>query len=67
MSPGAGSVSKARILITGSVTDAEAGFRAVQGSLKGGLLGGSGDLASLLSNGPCRAYYGFLWWLIGAY
>ena len=28
-------------------------------------LGGSGDLVSLLRNGPYRAYYGLLWWLIG--
>ena len=31
------------------------------------LLGGSGDLVSLLSNGSYRAYYGLLWWLIGRY
>ena len=29
------------------------------------MLGCSGDLVSLLSNGPYRAYYGLLWWLIG--
>ena len=29
------------------------------------LLGCSGDLVSLLSNGPCRAHYGLLWWLVG--
>ena len=31
------------------------------------VLGGSGDLVNLLSNGPYRAYYGLLWWLIGGY
>ena len=30
-------------------------------------LGGSGDLVSLLCNGPYRAYYGFLWWLLAGY
>ena len=30
-----------------------------------GILGCSGDLVSLLSNGACRAYYGLLWWLKG--
>ena len=29
------------------------------------VLGWSGDLVSLLRNGPYRAGYGLLWWLIG--
>ena len=29
------------------------------------ILGGSGDLVSRLSNGPCGASYGLLWGLVG--
>ena len=40
-------------------------FMSVSRSFRLSRLGCSGDLVSLLSNGPYKAYDGLFWWLVG--